>query len=151
MGEWIWGGVVCNNIVELARMADATQHMGLGWGGGSIASLNLHAGWCYATHGVGVGWGFNSIVKLACRLMLRNTWGWFDCGVGGVVASLNLHAWLMHVDATQHMGLGWGGVGWGWGRNSIVELAWVHLDYEWRDGNGSKKRQGTSKNVGNVW
>ena len=55
-----WGGVGCNDIVELARTFDATSHVGLGWvGWGVMTSLNLHA-----------------------RLMLRHMWGWG--GWGGV-------------------------------------------------------------------
>ena len=45
------GGVGCNDIVELARIFDATSAVGLGWG--VMTSLNLHA------------W-----------LMLRHLWGW---------------------------------------------------------------------------
>ena len=41
----------CNDIVELARIFDATSAVGLGWG--VMTSLNLHA------------W-----------LMLRHPWGW---------------------------------------------------------------------------
>ena len=51
-------GVGCNDIVELARIFDATSAVGLGWG--VMTSLNLHA------------W-----------LMLRHPWGWG--GVGGEV------------------------------------------------------------------
>ena len=49
----------CNDIVELARMFDATSNVGLGGVGcGVMTSLNLHA----------------------C-LMLRQTWGWVGWGV----------------------------------------------------------------------
>ena len=55
-----WGGVGCNDIVEVARTFDATSHVGLGW----------------------VGWGVMTSLKLHARLMLRHMWGWG--GWGGV-------------------------------------------------------------------
>ena len=43
------GGVGCNDIVELARMFDATSHVGLVWvGWGVMTPLNLHA--CLVLH-----------------------------------------------------------------------------------------------------
>ena len=61
-GVGVGWGVGCNDIVEHARMFDATSPVGLGWGGGwgVMTSLNMHA----------------------C-LMLRHPWGWG--GVGGGV------------------------------------------------------------------
>ena len=48
----------CNDIVELARMFDATSHVGLG----------------------GVWWGVMISLNLHACLMLRHTWGWVGWG-----------------------------------------------------------------------
>ena len=90
LGFWGYGvgGVGCNDIVELARMFDATQYMGLGWGWGVgwgvMTSLNLHA--CLMLRNT--RWLVMTSLNLRACLMLRNTW-WL------VMTSLNLHACLM--------------------------------------------------------
>ena len=71
-GVGVGWGVGCNDIVELARMVDATSPVGLGWG--VMTSLNLHA------------W-----------LMLRHPWGWG--GVGWDVITFVAHEHMLH--ATQ--------------------------------------------------
>ena len=41
-GVGVGWGVGCNDIVEHARMVDATSPVGLGWGVGCQRSLHLH-------------------------------------------------------------------------------------------------------------
>lgn len=52
----------------------------------SCKSLN---GGCYATDEVGLGWGVIALLNLHAWLVLLHTWGW---GGGGVMASLNVLA-----------------------------------------------------------
>ena len=90
-------------VVALEHMVDATQQLGLGWGGMWLHSLHLNTwlmlrkswvwdgvicvnirctwthGWCYATVGFGMGWDVITFVALEHM-----------------------------VDATQQLGLGWG-------------------------------------------
>ena len=76
------GGVRFNDIVELARMFDATSHVGLG-GVGCNDIVEL-AGMFDATSHVGlggVGWGVMTSLNLHACLMLRHTWGWVGPGV----------------------------------------------------------------------
>ena len=52
-----WGGGVMLTFLALVNMVDAAQQLGLGWGGmvcDNIRCTCTHA-WCYATVGVGVG------------------------------------------------------------------------------------------------
>ena len=57
-------------------MVDATQLMGLGWGGVGLITFSCTSthGGCYATDGFGVGWGGddNVFLHLNTRWMLRN-------------------------------------------------------------------------------
>ena len=88
-------------FLALAHMLDATQDVGLGWGG---CERSLHLLTCWMLRKM-LGWGGGD-VNVPCTCTHVGCYARCWVGVGGMLTFLALAHML---DATQDAGLGWGG------------------------------------------